>query len=168
MDTRQSTIFCTSCGHQMGADAKFCVNCGKQVFHPAHPAQQFDPAPLAYTGATTNLPLRDGEKQYAVLCHLSTLLGMIIPFGNFIAVLILWLTQKNTSDFVDDQGKEALNFQINILFWLVVFLVLSYACIGFPFLLLVFLLSIILPIIAAVQASEGKKYRYPAILRIIR
>lgn len=165
MDTRQSTVFCTSCGHSIGADAKFCKNCGKPVINPA---QQFNPAPLSYAGSSANPPLTPAEKQYAMFCHLATFLGWIIPFGDLIAVLVIWLSHKDTSAFVDDQGKEALNYQINLSFWFFIFFVLSFAFIGIPFLFLLTLFDVVFPIIAAIQASEGKKYRYPAILRIIR
>lgn len=165
MDTRQATGFCTSCGHRIGAGAQFCANCGKQVDRAAY---QFNPAPLSYTSFPTNPAPTSEEKQYALFCHLTTFLGWLIPFADLIAILVIWLSKKDTSDFIDDQGKEALNFQINILFWFAVFGVLSLALIGIPFLFLLMLFEIIFPIIAAVQASEGKRYRYPAILRIIR
>ena len=165
METRQATDFCPSCGHQIKAGAQFCSHCGRPV---AQAAYQFNPTPLSYTSFPANPAPTSEEKQYALFCHLATFLGWIVPFADFIAILVIWLSKRDTSAFVDDQGKEALNFQINILFWFFVFGVLSFALIGIPFLLLLALFEIIFPIIAAVQASEGKRYRYPAILRIIR
>ena len=166
METRQATAFCPSCGHRIEAGAQFCSHCGRPV---AQAAYQFNPTPLSYTSFPANPAPTSGEKQYALFCHLATFLGWIIPFGNLIAVLALWLSKRDTSDFINDQGKEALNFQINILFWSVVFLafISLNPCLLLPFLILLSL-NIIFPIIAAVQASEGKRYRYPAILRIIR
>ncbi len=165
VDTRQLMIFCTSCGHRIEAGARFCANCGKQLDTAA---AQFNPAPLSYAGTPATAAPTSEEKQYALFCHLATFLGWIIPFADLIAVLVIWLSKRDTSDFIDDQGKEALNFQINIFFWFFVFGVLSCAWIGIPFLFLLLIFEMIFPIIAAVQASEGKRYRYPAILRIIR
>ena len=55
------------------------------------------------------------EKMWGMFCHLSALAGYIgIPFGNIIGPLIIWMVKKEQFKFVDDQGKESLNFQITI------------------------------------------------------
>jgi uncharacterized Tic20 family protein len=51
---------------------------------------------------------------WAMLCHLSALVGFVIPFGNIIAPLVIWTIKKDEFDLVNDQGKEAINFQISI------------------------------------------------------
>ncbi|MGE5893443.1 MAG: DUF4870 domain-containing protein, partial [bacterium] len=50
------------------------------------------------------------EKNWAMFCHLGTLLGYIIPFANLIVPLVIWQTKKNDSPFIALHGKEALNF----------------------------------------------------------
>ena len=55
-----------------------------------------------------------------MLCHLSSLAGSVIPFGNIVGPLVVWLIKKDEYAFVDDQGKESLNFQISITIYTVV------------------------------------------------
>lgn len=57
------------------------------------------------------------EKKIAALTHLSTFTQYIIPFGNYIFPIILWTSKKDESEFVDHNGKQALNFQLSILIY---------------------------------------------------
>ncbi len=54
------------------------------------------------------------ERSLGLACHLLALAGLVVPFGNILGPLIMWLVKKDESAFVDDQGKEALNFNITI------------------------------------------------------
>jgi len=58
-------------------------------------------------------------RTWATLCHLSALLMLIgVPLGNVVGPLVVWLVKRNQHPFVDDQGKEALNFQLSVtLYW---------------------------------------------------
>ena len=49
----------------------------------------------------------------AFLIHISAFMGFIFPFGHIIAPLIAWQTLKDRSSFLDEQGKEAVNFNIS-------------------------------------------------------
>ncbi len=106
----------------------------------------------------------------AMLCHLLALAGFMfqVPGGTIIGPLILWAIKKDSMPFVNDQGKEAINFNITIsiialLCFLTWWLIL-------PMLLLigVAIAAVVLIIIAAIQTSEGKAYRYPYILRLVK
>lgn len=108
------------------------------------------------------------EKQWALFAHLSALVGYIIPFGSLIGPLIVWQIKKNEMPFVDDQGKEALNFQITIALAAVVCVVLMVVLIGFLLILVVGLFDLIFIIIAAIAANNGQAYRYPICLRLIK
>jgi uncharacterized Tic20 family protein len=57
------------------------------------------------------------HKNIATFIHLSTFSRFIIPFGNFIGPILLWMSNKEKSGFVDAHGKQALNFQISILLY---------------------------------------------------
>ncbi len=57
------------------------------------------------------------HRNLASFVHLSTFTKYFFPFGNFIGPLVLWISNKNNSDFVDEHGKQALNFQISILLY---------------------------------------------------
>ena len=71
------------------------------------------------------------ERTWAMLCHIATFSGGIIPLGNIIAPLIIWLVKKDQFPLVNDQGKEALNFQISITIYLIASIVLCLICVGF-------------------------------------
>lgn len=53
----------------------------------------------------------------ATFIHLSTFSRFLIPFGNFLGPLVLWIINKEKSEFIDENGKQALNFQISILMY---------------------------------------------------
>ena len=65
------------------------------------------------TNASTGISQE--EKQWGMFAHLSALLGLVIPLGNVIGPLVIWLVKKDTMPFVDNQAKEALNFQITVI-----------------------------------------------------
>jgi uncharacterized Tic20 family protein len=105
---------------------------------------------------------------WAMLCHLSALSGLIVPFGSLIGPLIIWQLKKNEFPIVDDQGKEALNFQITTLIAAIVSGILIFVAIGFVLLIAVAIASLVLTIIAAIKANNGETYRYPFALRLIK
>jgi uncharacterized Tic20 family protein len=108
------------------------------------------------------------ERQWALFAHLSALIGFIIPFGSIIGPLIIWQIKKNEMPFVDDQGKEALNFQITMAIAVLVCIVLMVVLIGFLLIWIVGLLDLLFIIIAALAANNGQAYRYPITLRLVK
>ena len=116
----------------------------------------------------TSTPYSKEEKNWAMYCHLSGLLGVLIPFGNIVAPLVIWQLKKDELPFVNDQGKEALNFQISVTIYLFVSAFLILIIVGIFLLLAIGLLSIIFAIIAALNSADGIKYRYPLTLRLIK
>jgi len=107
------------------------------------------------------------ERQWGMFAHLSALIGIVIPFGNIIAPLVIWQIKKDTMPFVADQGKEAVNFQITILIAVIICFILTFVLIGILLLPLVGLYWLIFTIIAGIKANEGVAYRYPATIRLI-
>jgi uncharacterized Tic20 family protein len=91
-----------------------------------------------------------------------------IPFANIVGPLVVWLLKKSQSSFVDDQGKEAVNFQISMALYAI--LLLPTVCIGIGLFLLPALgfAHVILMIIAAIKANGGETYRYPMIIRLVK
>lgn len=108
------------------------------------------------------------EKMWAMLCHLSTFAGYVIPFGNIIAPLLIWIMKKEEFPLADDQGKEALNFQISFMIYLAIALLLVILLIGIALVVVLVLFEIIVTIIAAVNAYDGARYRYPMTIRFIK
>lgn len=102
------------------------------------------------------------ERTMAMLCHI---LG--IPTG-FVGPLVIWLIKKDTMPFVDEQGKEALNFHITVFIAYVISAVLMSVFIGCVLMPIVIIGALILTIMATIQANEGKHYRYPVALRLIK
>ena len=107
------------------------------------------------------------ERQWAMFAHLSALIGFILPFGNIIGPLVIWLIKRETMPFVDQQGKEALNFQITVTIAMVVSAILIVVVIGFVLMFVIGLAALILTIMAGIKANEGVAYRYPFTLRLI-
>src|SRR5690242_19907337 len=72
--------------------------------------------PMDYAGPSTGpaIPKDSSDRTMGMLCHLLAFSGHFIPFGHIIGPLVLWLIKKDDSPFVDDQGKESLNFQITM------------------------------------------------------
>ena len=114
-----------------------------------------------------NQPSKD-ERTWAMLCHFSAFAGLIFPFGNFLAPLIIWLIKKEELPFVEDQGKEVLNFQISMTIYLLISGMLCIILIGIPIIIGLVIFCFIITIIAAISANDGKFYRYPINLRLIK
>ncbi|OOG54935.1 orotate phosphoribosyltransferase [Rhodanobacter sp. B05] len=120
------------------------------------------------------------ERQWAMFAHLSALLGALLTgvwgggWGCFIGPLVIWLVKKDTMPFVNDQGKEALNFNITVAIAFVVLFLLSVMTFGIgliiaiPLWIIIGISWLVFTIIAAIKANEGVLYRYPFTLRLIK
>jgi uncharacterized Tic20 family protein len=144
------------------------------------PPQQ-PPAPAMPVVATEERGGVSGdERQWAMLAHLSALLGYIVTSGwagsagGFLGPLIVWMMKKDTMPFVDQQAKEALNFSITICIafatlWMFGIMTLGIGfLIALPLMLVVGLYALVYTIIASMKAYEGVPYRYPIALRPIK
>ena len=107
------------------------------------------------------------EKLWGMACHLSALSAFFIPMGSVLGPLVVWLIKKEEYCFVDEQGKEALNFQLSIFIYSLVLLVPSMFFLFLP-LFLLFGIGVVFTIVAAVAANEGRSYRYPFTMRLIK
>jgi uncharacterized Tic20 family protein len=113
------------------------------------------------------LPVPD-QRQWAMFAHLSALAGLVMPFGSILGPLIVWLIKKDTMPLVNDQGKEALNFNITVAMAAVVCGVLVFVLVGFLLLPALVITWLAFVIIATIKASEGVTYRYPFTLRLVQ
>jgi len=108
-------------------------------------------------------------RTWNVLCHATALAGFFVPWaGHILGPLIVWLVKRNDSPEIDQHGKESLNFQISMLIYNVIAGVLCLVLIGFVILAILHILNLVLVIIASIQASQGKFYRYPLAIRLIK
>lgn len=122
--------------------------------------------------------LEPWENRYAMWIHLGPLIagGLFIAtegiafFMPTVVALVLWLVRRGDSPFIDDHGREAVNFQISlIVLWFVALIVGVLMCglgvlITFPLWLVLALAGMIR---GAVAASKGQYFRYPACIRFL-
>lgn len=122
---------------------------------PLPPPPLPDPAAPATAGKD--------DKLWIILCHLSLLLGI-----GFLLPLIVYLVKRPDSPLVAEHAREALNFHISVYLYGFVAFLLMFILIGFVLLPAIALASLVCSILAAVRASEGRFYRYPLTLRLVR
>ena len=125
------------------------------------------------TSAPPPLPLSapsvTNVRLWSILCHASALLGVFLHFpGHVLGPLVVWLAKRDESPELDAHGKESLNFQLSMLIYDAIALILCFVLIGIPILIGLWILNIILVIIASIKASEGQLYRYPLTIRFIK
>ncbi|MFU8829639.1 MAG: DUF4870 domain-containing protein [Phycisphaerales bacterium] len=130
-------------------------------------------------GRLRDTSAKSGDRQYAMFTHLAGLLS-IFDFSvlGFVATLVMWQIRKDDSAFLDDHGKEAVNFQISLFLYALILAIASIPIVivtlGLGFLIIVplaiglFLLRVVGSICAAVAANRGEFYRYPMCWRLIK
>lgn len=107
------------------------------------------------------------DRTWGVLTHASAFVGFVIPFGNILAPLIIWAIKKDESRFIDENGKEAINFQIT---WTVLLFLVGltiFLVIGLVLVPVVALAWVILVVIAIIRASNDEVYDYPLTIDLI-
>lgn len=102
------------------------------------------------------------DRNLAMLAHL---LGIV---SGFVGALIIWLLKKDQSAFIDEQGKEALNFQITVMIAFVGSWILMFVLIGMLLMPLLLIANLVFCILAAVAVSKGEHYKYPFAIRLLK
>ncbi len=109
------------------------------------------------------------ERMWGMACHLSgAAILTCIPFANVLGPFIVWMLKREVYAFVDEEGKEAVNFQLTMFIGMVVGYVLTLVFIGWLILLAVVVVDLIYVLIASMKANEGESYRYPLTFRFIK
>ena len=123
-------------------------------------------------------------RTWGMLCHLSVFAGFVIPLGNIFGPLTVWLMKRDSIPEVMEQGKEAMNFQISIMIYLIILVIALIATLigaaaeqqaepliaTFGSILGILALVVfenVCVIIATVHASRGATFRYPLSIRFI-
>ncbi len=118
---------------------------------------------------TLDPTISDDACKTASLLHLSALVGLLgNGIGFLLAPLIVWFLKRDDDPFIDEQGKEAVNFQITMTLASIVSAVLMVVVVGFVLLPIVLIAMVVFPIIAAMRTRDGEVYRYPATIRFIK
>ena len=126
--------------------------------------------PAAATLSSTAIPSKD-ERTWAMLAHVSAFAMYLTGIGHLVGPLIVWLVKRDGNPFVDDQGKESLNFQISWSIYMILNFCLFFTLILAPlaiagfFILPIF--HVICMIIGALKANDGVAFRYPLCIRFL-
>jgi uncharacterized Tic20 family protein len=130
--------------------------------------------PVAPIPPSAPAPSEKDVRMWNMLCHLSSLSGLIVPFGNILGPLLIWQLKKNEFPSVEVHGKAALNFQITVLIaaiaGVLIAIVLSFFCVGwllFPVVMLIGLAGMVFAVIAGIKANDGHDYEYPFSFKLL-
>jgi len=107
----------------------------------------------------------------AMLCHLLAFAGLLVPHFPGVGIvgpLILWAIKKDSMPFVNEQGKEAINFNITVSIAAAVCLVTFWLLLPILLLIGIAIAWVVFTIIAAIKANDGQHYRYPLTLRLVK
>ncbi len=139
---------CPSCAQPVAANSAFCANCGARVSAVA--AAEIGPS--------------QDQKNLAMLLWIGTI------FFGFIPGLIVYLIKSdpNTDAYVRNQAKEALNWSITAIFGYLIGFVLTFVLIGVLVLVAVGLLNLVFSIMGAVASSNGRAFRTPMTIRLLK
>ncbi|NTW42291.1 MAG: DUF4870 domain-containing protein [Cellulomonadaceae bacterium] len=110
------------------------------------------PAP-AYGAAPVGAPLSDSDQRlWATLAHILPIIGL-----SFVPPLVIWLVFKGRGQFVEEQAKEALNFQILLVIAAFAIGIIGTITLGIGFILyLAFIAALVFMIMAAIAANKGE------------
>jgi uncharacterized Tic20 family protein len=108
-------------------------------------------------------------RNWAMGCHMIALVGLLgNGIGLVVGPIILWLIKREDHPFIDEQGKEAVNFQITMCIALFVSALLIFVAIGIALLPILGLVDVVLTIVAGLKAANGEHFRYPFAIRFIK
>ena len=108
------------------------------------------------------------QRTWAMFCHLSALAGLLFPFGSVIGPLIVWLVKKEEMPLVAEHGRKSLNFQLTMMIAYIVCFMLMFVVVGVILLPLVALFSLIMVVVSAIKANDGKEVKYPMAIEFIK
>ena len=102
--------------------------------------------------------------------NLALLMHVLAFFTGFIGPLVIWVVKKDDSPFIDQHGKEALNFQLSILIYSLPIAVIAFLTCGLGALLLLPLFALIVTgcVLAAMQGHRGEACNYPLTIHLLQ
>ncbi|WP_153912908.1 DUF4870 domain-containing protein [Shewanella sp. TC10] len=107
-------------------------------------------------------------RDMGLLVYAASFAGYIIPLGSIIGPLIVWLMKRDEFEFVNECGKNCINFKLSLLIYVIISSILIFVGIGVLLLMVLALADIIFTIIAIIKAGEGVAYRYPLTINFIK
>jgi len=145
---------------------------GAAAIPPPLPSAARAPAPavpsITPSGRLCDPTVTHDQRTYAILMHASIVLLHVIFMLSFIVPLAMWLARRQQSRFLDDHGRETLNFHLTIALYGIVSFALIPACgIGFGFLVSTYILAMVGGVKACVASSRAEYFRYPMCIRFV-
>ena len=125
--------------------------------------------PINAAGRAFDPDATSDERTYAMFMHLSLLAHMVLSIIAIGIPIIMWAVKKDDSPFLDDHGREAINFQISLAIYSVLLVPIGFCTFFFGFFLYIplYILAVIGMIYAAIAANRGEFYRYPMTFRFL-
>lgn len=118
------------------------------------------------------------DHHYLIILHLSVLAFLVIPVGNIILPLILWMTKKDKIIGMKEAGANLLNFQIiwSVFAYISITLFALFKIMHFGLyevllyiVVVLYALNIILPILFVFKIRNGNiQNQYPKLIKIIK
>lgn len=122
-----------------------------------------------------NLPIKSDFKpwgmemnQFCMLMHLSQFAGFVVPMGGLVLPIVMWTTNKDKSELIDEHGKNILNWIISATIYAIGCFILSFIFIGFIGFIGLAICSLIFTIQGAVKANRGELYKYPLSIQFLK
>lgn len=112
--------------------------------------------------------LSQDERNMGIAVQVSSFAGYIIPFGSILGPFIVWLMKRDEMPFVDECGRNCINFKISLMIYMMISAVLMFVGIGFLLIGVLAIVDIVFTIIAAMKASEGVSYKYPMTIKFLK
>lgn len=147
--------------HRSGAinDEEFALAKAKLLNGPAE-VSPAEAGPLGVFGMDAAAEEQQ-TRQWAFLLHLSILAGFVVPVAGLVVPIVIWQLKKTELPGIDIHGKNAVNWIISKIIYTVVCILLTFVLIGIPLLIVLFVLAICFPVIAAIHANSGRVWKYP-------
>jgi uncharacterized Tic20 family protein len=122
---------------------------------------------MTYDPSSASGVVPSEDRNWAMGAHLSAFLAAYIALG-FLGPLVVLLVRGDRSQFVRQHAAEALNFNLTVLIWIAISVILIIVGIGILMLVAVGILYVVTVIIGAIRASSGEHFRYPLTIRFVK
>lgn len=125
---------------------------------------------LSETNSQSNGSQKFGltDRNFNVLLHLSQYCNFFMPLVGTIVPILLWTSNKENDNVIDQHGKNIINWNISSMIYLIASFFLCFLFIGFPIIFIVVILYTIFPIIGAIKADSGEVWKYPLSIDFIK
>jgi uncharacterized Tic20 family protein len=146
-------MYCPSCGDEVSDDSAYCSRCGESLDGGASASSGWD-TDTGGTGTDRGTAVGgEGNTTMGALTHLLALVTWIL------GPLVVYIVTED--DFVKENSRNALNWQIAFTLYTIVSAFLALLLIGFVFLAVLGILNLVFCVVAAVKASDGETWEYP-------